>query len=488
MVTFVGLGASASAAWAGGELCLTLACSRSADCNSKYPAGCYDNSCPDGCCDPALASGARVCGSDCCAPINGTCNASCIPLCAAGFANCDGEASTGCETNFKSATSCGTTCGNRKNCLTQVAHTVAAPTCVASQCTFAGGCDVGWGNCDGVQSNGCETSLLSSASSCGACGKACTAPANATPKCASGACDFTCNLGFVRCGDECKPCCNDKDCKSPPDKCHLGQCNGGSCTYVPKACVVKDCFSTPACDGVTGECKATPLTGGACGANGCFDQPGVCDNGECNGATAMDCSAGLAACEIGVCDAQSGVCAKEIAADGTACKSGDLCVDGTSCSGGVCVGTAKVCPAPPLCHSTACDPGSGDCLLEALPLGTACSTGNACVQNEACSAFGECIGTALSDGTPCVATQSCMGSAMAQCVAGACQCPPLEDGGMDMGASEPDLLPTTVDLGVVPPAAEDEGCRCGVSRGVDAGAFLPMIVVLGLLRRRRRLV
>lgn len=461
---------------------MTLACSRSSDCNSKYPAGCYDNTCDDGCCDPALASGARVCGNDCCAPINGTCNASCIPLCAAGFANCDGEASTGCETNFKSASSCGTTCGNRKNCLSQVAHTVAAPTCVASQCTFTGGCDVGWGNCDGVQSNGCETSLLSSATNCGTCGKACTAPANAAPKCTNGACDFACNFGFVRCGDECKPCCNDKDCKSPPDKCHLGQCNGGSCAYVPKSCVVKDCFSAPACDGDTGECKATPLTGGACGANGCYDQPGVCDDGECKGATAMDCSAGLPACRVGVCDAQSGACAQEIVADGTTCATDDKCIEATTCQGGVCVGKAKDCGAPPLCHTTACDPGAGDCLLEAMPLGTACSTGNACVQNEACSAFGECVGTALTDGTPCVAPQSCAGGAAAQCVAGACGCPAID--GPDMGPSGPDLEPTIVDMGVAPPV-EEEGCRCGVSGGADVGSLVPFLMVLGLLRRRR---
>lgn len=83
----------------------------------------------------------------------------------------------------------------------------------------AGGCvDAG---CGALPNSTCNTNTLScecssgfhlcgatcaddgSPATCGASCTPCTAPANATATCASGACGFTCNAGFTRCGNQC---------------------------------------------------------------------------------------------------------------------------------------------------------------------------------------------------------------------------------------------------------------------------------------------
>lgn len=63
-------------------------------------------------------------------------------------------------------------------------------------------CSAGTANCNGVASDGCETTLGTIAN-CGACNRACTAPANGVPVCSSAVCDFTCNAGTTRCGAQC---------------------------------------------------------------------------------------------------------------------------------------------------------------------------------------------------------------------------------------------------------------------------------------------
>ena len=60
-------------------------------------------------------------------------------------------------------------------------------------------CATGFGNCDGLLGNGCETNTGVTVTSCGACGAVC-APANATPACAGGGCGVgVCNPSFGNC-------------------------------------------------------------------------------------------------------------------------------------------------------------------------------------------------------------------------------------------------------------------------------------------------
>src|SRR6185369_11798788 len=83
-------------------------------------------------------------------------------------------------------------------------HGVAG--CQAGACTIA--CNPGFDDCDGDVSTGCETNVDTAVASCGTCGHACVL-ANATPVCTAGQCAIaSCNTGFADCdmqpGDGCE--------------------------------------------------------------------------------------------------------------------------------------------------------------------------------------------------------------------------------------------------------------------------------------------
>lgn len=98
----------------------------------------------------------------------------CVPACLVGQADCDGDPSHVCETDTLSSSAhcgaCGVSCAR--------AHTVGAPTCVDGTCVAPLGCELGYRNCDGDWSNGCEVK--------GTClsGATCGAPSD----CVSGSC------------------------------------------------------------------------------------------------------------------------------------------------------------------------------------------------------------------------------------------------------------------------------------------------------------
>ncbi len=120
--------------------------------------------------------------------------------CLAGFGDCDGRNANGCETNVNEAANCGA-CGNTcpagVRCIDARCDTCASgqrwcrgrcievlndpmncgacgvrcafgQSCAESRCV----CSVGFGNCDGDASNGCEV-RIDTAQSCGACGARC---------------------------------------------------------------------------------------------------------------------------------------------------------------------------------------------------------------------------------------------------------------------------------------------------------------------------
>ena len=105
---------------------------------------------------------------------NGICQ---VGSCNAGFADCDGSPANGCEVNVTSDVAncgaCGIACGPRPN---------AFSACASGACLIA--CNAGFGDCDGNPTNGCEVSLATDRNNCGACGRACSA----LQTCISGAC------------------------------------------------------------------------------------------------------------------------------------------------------------------------------------------------------------------------------------------------------------------------------------------------------------
>lgn len=79
----------------------------------------------------------------------------CVNTCNAGRADCNGDASDGCETDATTTANCGV-CG--RACSGAAGpHTVAACVGTGAAATCGAACEVGWRDCDGDFSNGCET-------------------------------------------------------------------------------------------------------------------------------------------------------------------------------------------------------------------------------------------------------------------------------------------------------------------------------------------
>jgi hypothetical protein len=71
----------------------------------------------------------------------------------------------------------------------------AEPACGGGECYTL--CQFGYGDCDGLRDNGCETELRSNVADCGACQYSCVGKSHMTGDCVNGAC--LCAAGFADC-------------------------------------------------------------------------------------------------------------------------------------------------------------------------------------------------------------------------------------------------------------------------------------------------
>lgn len=142
----------------------------------------------------------------------------CSYSCKSGFGDCDksGGNTDGCETSLSTLTNCGA-CGAKCD----TARSTGA-ACAGTTCTYSG-CLPGFANCDtsGTDSNGCETALDSSTTSCGACGRACASTNVTTKSCSGGACNSACAAGFSNCSKPGTGADDGCECATP------GCCAGG---------------------------------------------------------------------------------------------------------------------------------------------------------------------------------------------------------------------------------------------------------------------
>ncbi len=204
-----------------------LACTSGyASCDAIYANGCETNttnnvdrcgSCTNVC--PTRTNATRSCATS-----------TCGFTCTSGYGNCDAVATNGCENTLDSLTHCGA-------CNTACARTNATATCATTDVCRISSCSAGWGNCDGVDSNGCENTV-DSLTHCGACNTAC-ARANATATCATtDVCRISsCNGGYGNCdsvdanGCETNTTNNSSHCNGCNMACaaHL-RCNSSACT------------------------------------------------------------------------------------------------------------------------------------------------------------------------------------------------------------------------------------------------------------------
>jgi Stigma-specific protein, Stig1 len=149
---------------ASGEVCMSGTCTRTCSAPSTQCA----TACVDTQTDPAHCG---ACNQLCSVGVHATpaCGGGrCGIVCETNFRDCDGNPGTGCEVSIVGdIANCGA-CG--RACTAANATSV----CAASVCSIAA-CSAGFGNCNAVSTDGCETSLTASTTHCGMCGRACTA-------------------------------------------------------------------------------------------------------------------------------------------------------------------------------------------------------------------------------------------------------------------------------------------------------------------------
>ncbi len=341
--------------------------------------------------DPAFGCGAASC-APCAIPNAGavcTAGACAQGRCNDGFADCDLNAATGCEV---------VTSTDRDNC-GACGHHCALPNamagCAGGQCTV-GTCAAGFGDCDGMAANGCEADVAGSLLNCGMCGSRC-APVNATGRCTAGSCAVaSCTTGFGDCdGMALNGCETDlqsslASCGACGARCNptngAGACMAGTCTVVGCNANFDDCDNNPAngceadltsnithCGTCTTRCEYPNATAvcraGACAFGACLPGFADCDGDHGNGcevqiATSVDncggcgrvctrtnatqaCVGGV--CRIDHCDAGSADC-NGVDADGC-----EMNVYTSLANCGACGHACSLAHATPVCDLGTCD-------------------------------------------------------------------------------------------------------------------------------------
>ncbi len=291
--------------------------------------------------DDCGACGA-TCTSECGDPVclQGVCT---LAYCEPGFSDCDCDPANGCETSLNTLSDCGA-CGRR------CGYADARASCDSGSCVFVA-CHPGFGDCDVDLSNGCETAL-DTVDDCGACDATCQL-AHGSVSCATGSCALeSCDRGYDDCdGDEsngCESALNTaSDCGACDATCDLlnadESCATGACTLVDCEAGWEDCDT----DQATG-CETaidTLLNCGACSETcDLLNADQSCASGSC---TLVDCDGGWGDCDSD----QSSGCETPL----------DTLVNCGACSETCDLLNADESCATGACLIVDCDIGYGDC-------------------------------------------------------------------------------------------------------------------------------
>jgi hypothetical protein len=402
--------------------------------NPSGTVGCSAGVCVPGCasgtgdCDGNTANGCETdilssnthcggCNSPCVAQNGGNqcTSGACVPACTSGFGDCDNNPANGCETNNNTNS---THCGACNHACTNAQG--SGSTCATGACT-APVCIGGWGNCDGDNWNGCEQQLNTDLH-CGTCNNRCQA-VNGSNVCGGTVCTPTCNPGFGDCDGNpsngcesdlstvtlCGACTQDSQCAG------LGAwfCNGTQCEKkrppgtgcgVAKECVSNYCVDGRCCvDACTTTCKSCANASGTCTTN--IPRYSEDPNGSptCGGVYSCD---GAGNCKKD--NGQSCVNASE-------CASG-FCVDGTCCEDGCTI----------QCKS--CANANGTCTTNVARFGEDTNSSPTCSGTNSCDGAGNCR---KDSGQTCTAGTDC---ASGFCVDGYCcgaaSCPACQSCGI----------------------------------------------------------
>ena len=331
-------------------VCNVSACAGSyADCDGNPKNGCEVDTAGDvahcgGCGTPcAIPNGAGQC-------VGGTCG---VLVCAPGYADCDSDVTTGCETNIDSdifdCGACNVVCMDPPGAQSQ---------CTAGVCNF-GGCGPAQADCNKNKADGCEIDLANDPDHCGNCAVVCPLLPNATPGCFVGVCGISaCDPGYGNCD---LVTLNGCEALTDTDELNCGAC-GFACPAIAHGtpgCASSMCV-VGACDPGYADCDSDPSNGcevnvgtdpqncGACG----FQCPSIL--GASAGCSSFVC--GLGACDPGLGDCYGGL------ADG--CETSlDTDVNNCGACGLSCPQVAngtRGCAAG-VCGVGSCDAGHADC-------------------------------------------------------------------------------------------------------------------------------
>ncbi|MDQ3033861.1 MAG: MopE-related protein, partial [Myxococcota bacterium] len=157
-----------------------------------------------------------------------------IDECGRGWRDCNATVPDGCEisiaTDAANCGACGTACPG---------GTRALAACTVGRCTLA--CEDGYGDCNGLTSDGCESDIYSDIFHCGTCGRVCSNRPNATRDCRLGACVADCNAGYENCDGDITDGC---EVVIGRDPLNCGMC-GMACGTAGEICIDRSC-ETPA--------------------------------------------------------------------------------------------------------------------------------------------------------------------------------------------------------------------------------------------------
>ena len=327
-----------------------------AECDGDASNGCetptQDDPANCGKCDVACAS--NFCAGGRCTTME----------CAPGTADCNGDEGDHCETDLTSVTDCNT-------CDTKCSDVHGEPSCAKEGCDIA--CDEGYENCDGKVTNGCEIDLNVDEKHCGDCDTECTNE-NGSTKCEDGECVPKCGDGFADCDGEPSNGCETNtdtstdDCgacgvKCDPDNAE-GTCRGGVCRATCED-GFKDCDGNKA-NGCEADLSA-PETCGSCD-NACSDNGGKASCNPADGTCTIKCDVGRADCLNGVadgCETDTTASASNCGGCGNVCMStvGTPACEKSECGVSTCTAPLETCPGAGKCQTNLSnDPENcGDC-------------------------------------------------------------------------------------------------------------------------------
>ncbi|HUU03901.1 MAG TPA: S8 family serine peptidase [Myxococcota bacterium] len=334
--------------------CLNSTCIESIECQADW--GDCNNDPLDGC-EAELAGDPQncsACGAICLySHAAGACNGGVCEMgaCNQGFGDCNASEADGCETSTSSdPNNCGAC-----NSVCDMAH-VDTASCSQSVCQVET-CELGWDDCDGIDTNGCEFDVSADPDNCGACGNVCVI-ANGTGNCTDGVCVVgSCDAGFADCNEEDPDGC-EIDLNSDAQNCsacgvicefdHAGAlCTGGVC-------------AVGACQGAWGDCNGDPVDGcetdTTSDANNCGACQQICDSYLHATPGCQNSTCGIASCDTGFGDCDGIMlngCEADVSADYDNCGA---C--GRSCD--VPYATDVACENNQ-CVISACTAGFGDC-------------------------------------------------------------------------------------------------------------------------------